>query len=83
MENVQVIFEFDQSIIACEDTELDLLVTHQDTKTCHGIVTLRKVVELDDKKGELIANMRKRRAPSQTVVVVERMKRRYECAHCD
>ena len=71
MENIHVIFEFQSSIIVCEDTELFLDVIHPDTTICHGIVTLRKVVQLDDERGEVIVNMQERRAPSQTVVLAE------------
>ena len=71
MKNIQVIFEFHPSIIVCEDTELFLDVIHPDTTICHGIVTLRKVVQLDDERGQVIVNMKERRALSQTVVVAE------------
>ena len=35
-------FEFDQSIIVCEEKELIFIVADSENKTCHGNVTLIK-----------------------------------------
>ena len=77
-----MLFQFEQSVITCEDTVLVLILAHPDTMLCHGIDTLKKVVDIEDKRGELMVFMRKERAPSDTLMA-KRKEQRFECAHCD
>ena len=59
--------------------ELLLIGAEPQFKTCHGIVTIRKELAIDDERGDL---MRKRRAPSN-IVVSERKGKRYEYGYCE
>ena len=56
--------ELHQSILECQK-ELLLIFAEPELKTCHGIVTIRKELDIDDQRGNLM--MRKRRAPSNVV----------------
>ena len=71
MKNIQVTFEFHSSIIECEK-ELLFIVGDPEKKTCHVTVTLKKVVDIDNERGDLMMKMHKRRAPSEKVIVIER-----------
>ena len=73
---MEVIVELHESVIEYEDRELVSLIADTESKTCHGILTLRKI---DDER-----KYRKRRSPSyEKVVVSERKEKRFQCAHCD
>ena len=69
MEQVVVIIELDQSILECQ-IELLLIVAEHEFITYHGIVTIRKQLDIDDERGYLM--MRKRRAPSNVVVIARK-----------
>ena len=73
---MEVFVELHESVIECEDRELVLLIADTESRTCHGILTLNKI---DDER-----KYRKRRSQSyEKVVVSERKKKRFQCAHCD
>ena len=55
------------------------MIAHPDTFACHGIFTLRKVMNIEDKR-ELMVN-RKRRVPRETVTA-KRKEKSFECVHC-
>ena len=81
MEQVVVTIELHQSILECQK-ELLFIVAEPELKTCHGIVKIRKELDIDDERGDLMMKMRKRRPPSN-VVVSERKRKRYECGYCE
>ena len=53
MENKKLAFDFHQSVIECEK-ELLFIAADAETKTCHGIVTLENLVDIDNERGELM-----------------------------
>ena len=61
------------------------VVADPEEKTCHGILTVRKVFDIDNERMDLKRNLRKRRAPDASVstVVNERKGRRFECGYCE
>ena len=75
-----MLVEFDPSLITGGDLEFVQMIAHPDALACHGIFTLRKVMNIEDKM-ELMVN-RKRRVPRQTVTA-KRKKKRFQCAHCN
>ena len=77
-----MIFELHKSVIECEERELIFIIADAESKTCYGILTIKKI-DIDNERGALM-KLRKRRAPSsEKVVVSERKEKRYECAPCD
>ena len=73
---MELIVELHESVIECEDRELVLLIADTETRTCHGIWTLRKI---DDER-----KYRKRRSPSyEKVVISGRKEIRFQCANRD
>ena len=60
------------------------VVADPEEKTCHGILTVRKVFDIDNERMNRVRNLRKRRAPDASVstVVNERKGRRFECGYC-
>ena len=73
---MEVIVELHASVIECEDRELELLIADTESRTWHGILTLRKI---DDER-----KYRKRLSPSyEKVVVRERKEKRFQSSHCD
>ena len=59
------------------------IVADPERKSCYGIVTVRKLFDIDNERMDLVRNLRKRRAPSSTVVVNERKGKPYECSFCE
>ena len=60
------------------------VVADVESKICHGILTVRKVFDIDNERMDLVRNLRKRRAPASSVVVVnERKGKRFECGFCE
>ena len=60
------------------------IVADKERKSCQGIVTVRKMFEIENERMDLVRNLRKRRAPASTVVVVnERKGKRFECGFCE
>ena len=53
------------------------------TNLFHGYITLRRAIPLEDEKGEMMGNSRKRRAKNQSAVVAQRPVKRFERAYCD
>ena len=83
MEQVAITVEMHESIMKCQQ-EVMFIVADQERKSCHGIVTVRKVFDIDNERMDLVRNLRKRRAPASTVVVVnERKGKRFECGYCE
>ena len=83
MEQVVITVELHESIMKCQH-EVMFIVADQETKSCHGIVTVRKVFDIDNERMDLVRNLRKRRAPASSVVVVnERKGKRFECGFCE
>ena len=82
MKQVVIAVELHESIMKCQQ-EVMFIVAHQERKSCHGIVTVRKVFDIDNERMDFVRNLRKRRAPSNTVVVHERKGKRYECGFCE
>ena len=79
MEQVVITVELHESIMKCQQ-EVMFIVADQERKPCHGIVTVRKVFDIDNERMDLVRNLRKRREPASTVVVVnERKGKRLEC----
>ena len=76
-----ITIELHQSILECQK-ELLFMVAEPELKTCHGIVKIRKELDIDDERGDLMMKMRKRRAPSN-VVVSERKGKQYEWDYCE
>ena len=62
-----VTIELHQSILECQK-ELLFMVAEPELKTCHGIVKIRKELDIDNESGDLMIKMRKRRVPSNVVV---------------
>ena len=79
---VVITVELHESIMKCQQ-EVMFIVADRETKSCHGIVTVRKVFDIDNERMDLVLNLRKRRAPSNTVVVHERKGKRFECGFCE
>ena len=65
--------------------EIMFVVADPEEKTCHGILTLRKVFDIDNEGMDRVLNLRKRRAPDASVstVVNGRKGRRSECGYCE
>ena len=83
MEQVVITVELHEYIMKCQQ-ELMFIVADQERKSCHGIVTVKKVFDIDNERMDLVRNLRKRRAPVSTVVVVnERKGKRFECGFCE
>ena len=83
MEQVVITVELHESIMKCRQ-ELMFVVADPKEKSCHGILTVRKVFDIDNERMDLVRNLRKRRAPASSVVVVnERKGRRFECGFCE
>ena len=60
--------------------EVMFVVADPESKSCHGILTVRKVFDIDNERMDLVRNLRKRRAPASSVEVVnERKGKRFEC----
>ena len=60
------------------------VVADVESKSCHGILTVRKVFDIDNERMDLVWNLRKRRATASSVVVVnERKGKRFECGFCE
>ena len=80
---MEVILELHKSVIECEEREFMFIIADAESKSCHGILTL-KMIGTDNERGALIQKYRKRRAPSsEQLVFSERKEKRYECAHYD
>ena len=75
MEQVVIAVELHESIMKCQQ-EVMFIVADPERKSCHGIVTVRKVFDFDNEMMDLVRNLRKRRTPSNTVVVHERKGKR-------
>ena len=58
-----------------------LSVAEPEKKSCHGIATIRKKIDIGNERMDLVTKMRKRRAPPSNVVVNERKGKRYECGY--
>ena len=83
MEQVVITVELHESIMKCQQ-EIMFIVADPERKSCNGIVTVRKVLDIDNERMDLVRNLRKRRAPASTVVVVnERKGKRFECGFCE
>ena len=83
MEQVVITVELHESIMKCRQ-ELMFVVADPKEKSCHGILTVRKVFDIDNERMDLVRNLRKKRAPASSVVVVnERKGRRFECGFCE
>ena len=84
MEQVYITVELHESIMKCR-REFMFVVADPEEKTCHGILTVRKVFDIDNERMDLVRNLRKRRAPDASVstVVNERKGRRFECGYCE
>ena len=83
MEQVVINVELHESIMKCQQ-EVMFIVADQETKSCHGIVTVRKVFDIDNERMDLLRNLRKRWAPASSVVVAnERKGKRFECGFCE
>ena len=83
MEQVVITVELHESIMKCQQ-EVMFIVADQERKSCHGIVTVRRVFDIDNERMDLVRNLRKRRVPASTVVVVnERKGKRFECGFCE
>ena len=82
MEQVVITVELHESIMKCRQ-ELMFVVADPEEKSCHGILTVRKVFDIDNERMDLVRNLRKRRAPDASTVVNERKGRRLECGFCE
>ena len=84
MEQVVITVELHESIMKCR-REIMFVVADPGEKTCHGILTVRKVFDIDNEQMDRVRNLRKRRAPDASVstVVNERKGRRFECGYCE
>ena len=83
MEQVVITVELHESIMKCRQ-ELMFVVAEPKEKSCHGILTVRKVFDIDNERMDLVRNLRKRQAPASSVVVMnERKGRRFECGFCE
>ena len=84
MEQVYITVELHESIMKCR-REIMFVVADPEEKTCHGILTVRKVFNIDNERMDLVRNLRKRRAPDASVSteVNERKGRRFECGYCE
>ena len=82
MEQVVITVELHESIMKCRQ-ELMFVVADPEEKSCHGILTVRKVFDIDNERMDLVRNLRKRRAPDASTVVNERKGRRFECGFCE
>ena len=83
MEQVVITVELHESITKCQE-EVIFIVAEPARKSFHGIVRARKVFDIDNERMDLLRNLRKRRAPASTVVVVnERKGKRFECGFCE
>ena len=82
MEQVVITVELHESIMKCRQ-ELMFVVADPEEKSCHGILTVRNVFDIDNERMDLVRNSRKRRAPDASTVVNERKGRRFECGFCE
>ena len=82
MEQVVITVELDESIMKCQQ-EVMFVVADPKSKSSHGILTVRKVFDIDNERMDLVRNLRKRRAPNESTVVNERKGRRFECGFCE
>ena len=82
MEQVVITVELHESIMKCRQ-ELIFVVADPKEKSCHGILTVRKVFDIDNERMDLVRNLRKRRVPDASTVVNERKGRRFECGFCE
>ena len=83
MEQVIINVELHETILKCS-REVMFIVADPEEKTCHGIITVRKVVDIDDERMDMVRKLRKRRAPDASVSVInERKGRRFECGYCE
>ena len=83
MEEVVITVELlHESIMKCRQ-ELMFVVADPEEKSCHGILTVRKVFDIDNERMDLVRNLRKRRALDASTVVNERKGRRFECGFCE
>ena len=83
MEQVIINVELHETILKCR-RELMFIVADPEEKTCHGIITVRKVVDIDNERMDMVRKLRKRRAPDVSVSVInERKGRRFECGYCE
>ena len=82
MEQVVITVELHESIIKFRQ-EVLFVVADPESKSCHGILTVRKVFDIDNERMDLVRNLRKRRAPNASIVVNERKGRRFECGYCE
>ena len=84
MEQVVITVELHESIMKCR-REIMFVVADPEEKTCQGILTVRKVFDIDNERMNRVRNLRKSRAPDASVstVVNERKGRRFECGYCE
>ena len=84
MEQIVIKVELHESIMKCRG-EIMFVVADPEEKTCHGILTVRKVFDIDNERMDRVRNLRKRRAPDASVstVVNGRKGRRFECGYCE
>ena len=83
MEQVIINVELHETILICR-REVMFIVADPEEKTCHGIITVRKVVDIDNERMDMVRKLRKRRAPDVSVSVInERKGRRFECGYCE
>ena len=82
MEQVVITVELHESIMKCQQ-DVMFVVEDQKSKSCHGILTVRKVFDIDNERMDLVRNLRKRWAPNASTVVNERKGRRFERGFCE
>ena len=57
MEQVVITVELHESIVKCRQ-ELMFVVADPEEKSCHGILTVRKVFDIDNERLDLVRNLR-------------------------
>ena len=82
MEQVVITVELHKSIMKFQQDVMSV-VADPESKSCHGILTVRKVFNIDNERMDLVRNLRKSRAPNASTVVNERKGRRFECGFCE
>ena len=84
MEQVVITVELHESIMKSR-REIMFVVADPEEKTCHGILTVRKVFDIDNERMDRVRSLRKRQAPDASVstVVNGRKGRRFECGCCE